>query len=210
MTSIWTAFTALGDSAVLLPVASVMAAWMLWQPALRRLGAWWVGGYLGCIAVVAASKVAYMGWFVHPPGMDFVGISGHSALSMMVWATLGGLLSARLPGAWRWSGLVAGAALALAIAVSRVVLHAHTPSEAVAGVLLGAALQALVQRHAEAEGSARPLAVIALVGALALPTVIAYGQRFPSNPLLERVATSLSGRPSAYTRAELERALARD
>jgi len=204
--ALWNYVTALGDSSVLLPAAAIIAAWLLAQRGLRRVGAWWVVTYAAAVVMVSASKILYMGWGISPPGLDFVGLSGHSALSILVWTTLGAFLSSGLPGRWRWAGPAAGLALATVISVSRVELGAHTPSEAVAGVVVGGGLLWAFLRRAHVY-SARPHAVALLLAALAVPLFVDYGDRFPSTTLLARVAEVLSGHNHAHTRAELERML---
>ena len=103
----------------------------------------------------------------------------------------------------RAGAIAAVALLALAVAVSRLVLHAHTPSEAVLGGLWGALLAAiflwLTRWPVAAPAEGRWIAL-----SLLLPLVAAYGQTFPSNPLLGWVALRLSGHRAIYTRRELE------
>ncbi len=180
------------------PHALLIAAWLLMRPVTRRSGWIWLVVVLTDAGAVAASKVLYMGWGLHPPGLDFIGLSGHSALSFLIWPVVGTLAA----GCAR-PGLRAGALLALAVAVSRLVLHAHTPSEAVLGGLWGALLAAIflwLTRWPVAVPAAGRWIALSLL----LPRVAAYGQTFPSNPLLGWVALRLSGHTAIYTRRELE------
>ncbi len=205
----WVHLTALGDSAVLLPVAVLLAVWLLIQRASRRHGLWWLLLLAGCIGGVAVSKLAYMGWGLHPPGLDFVGLSGHCALSFLIWPTVAALLAARARPLWRGSAVALGALLALGISVSRLAVDAHTPSEAALGALWGALFGALflwITRHSP---RLRGRAGWAAFGLL-LPVLLMYGRVLPSNRILAGVARTISGHARIYTRCDLPRALRGD
>ena len=98
--------------------------------------------------MVAISKLAFMVWGVGLPGLDFTGLSGHSAMAALVWPALLGLLAGRGGRVWRLCGATLGTLLAAAVAWSRVALHAHSASEVVLGFALGAAFALwLLWRH---------------------------------------------------------------
>lgn len=202
--SLWVHVTDLGDSAVLLPLALVIVLWLGMQSG--RAAFIWAGLFGLDGAVVALSKILYMGWGLHPPGWNFTGLSGHSALSMLVWPTLGQLLAAGRPRVWRGVLPALGAVLAAAIVVSRLATDAHTPVEAAAGALWGGAVAVLdlCLLPRERIGAARsgwflPVAIV-------VPLVLSYGQIFPSNSLLQTIACALSGREQPFTRADLPQA----
>ena len=67
-------------------------------------------------------------------------LSGHSAMSFLLWPVVGALVTARARAPWRALAIATGALLALAVTGSRLVLDAHTPSEAALGALWGALL----------------------------------------------------------------------
>ena len=197
----WLAVTALGDSAVLLPCIALIALWLLIPAATRYLAWRWLVLVASVIALVAINKLAFMGWLVSLPGLDFTGMSGHSALAMLVWPALGALVGRRRGAAIQALGGLLGMLLALLVGVSRWVLHAHSPSEVLLGLALGA-LAGLVFLWRYRAVWCLPergwVAVLSLL--LVLPLV--YGQRFPSVLLLSDVASQLSGHP-AYTRHDL-------
>jgi len=202
-TEVWWHLTALGDSAVLLPCALLIAVWLLALPATRRSGWLWLLVVLLDAGVVAVSKILYMGWGLHPPGLDFIGLSGHSALSFLVWPVVGMLVVSGARTRLRILMVTLGALLALAVTVSRVMLHAHSPSEALLGGLWGALLAALffgLTRHARHLTGARSWIALSLIVPLLLVT---YGQTFPSNRVLGWVAMQASGHTFIYTRGAL-------
>ena len=198
----WLRLTALGDSAVLLPLAGLLALWLLLAAPTRRAGLSWLLVLLLCAGGVAASKLAYMGWQLYPPGLNFVGLSGHAALSFLVWPALVWVLGARLRMHWRIGLLTLALLLAAAIAVSRLAVNAHTPSETVLGAAWGlmwsSVFIACVRVPAASLWHAG-LATLAMVIALAL----GYGHVVPSNRMLAIVARSLSGHARIYTRCDL-------
>lgn len=199
----WLHVTALGDSAVTLPCIGLIALWLLSSASTRGLAWRWITLVAGVGAAVAFSKLAFMVWGVSVPGLDFTGLSGHSAMAALVWPCMGGLLFARGGMAWRWSGLVLGVLLAVAIACSRVALHAHSVSEAVLGVTLGATCSlAFLWRLGSRWRLPWPgyRAVLPLL--LMLPLV--YGRRFPSQDMLVAIAKQLSSGP-LHSRQELHR-----
>ena len=97
--------------------SALFASW------LARL---WSGGL-----IVLASKVAYMGWHIGIPAWHFTGISGHAYLAS---ALLSLWLLWAWPNALGWLLTLSGCTL---VAISRVALGAHTPSEVILGVMLG-------------------------------------------------------------------------
>jgi len=198
----WVDVTGLGDSAVLLPCIALVALWLGLPKATRYLAWRWLALVLVVIGLVALSKLAFMGWMVSLPSLDFTGVSGHSALAMLVWPALAGLVGMRRGLRFQALGVLLGVALALAVGWSRVVLHAHSPSEVVLGLLLGAlAVLAFLwwHRHVWRLPERGFVAVLSLL--LVLPFV--YGHRFPSVSLVSDVASYVSGHP-AYTRHDLQ------
>jgi membrane-associated phospholipid phosphatase len=201
--SLWVHVTELGDSAVLLPLALVIVLWL--RVHCWRVAAVWAALFCVDGAVVVLSKLLFMGWGLHPAGLDFTGLSGHSALSMLVFPTLGQLLGAGRRASLRWALPLLGALLAAAIVVSRVKTHFHTPIEAALGGLWGAGLAIVALWHLPRERINIHRGAWFLPAAILLPLILSYGQIFPSYKLLENIACQLSGRAQPYTRADLIR-----
>lgn len=155
--------------------------------------------------LVIASKVLYMGWGLHPPGLDFIGLSGHSAMAFLFWPVLGAFAAAQsnLP---RWSGVAAGAALAVGVAVSRLALRVHSPSEVLLGSLWGALVAAvyLWQTRGLLTAPTRHRHGWLLLLALVPSLLLARQLSFPSNRILAYTARQLSGHSVILTRSDLE------
>lgn len=198
---VWLNVTALGDSSVLLPCIALLALCLLASASTRVLAWYWMLAVAGAMALVIASKLAFMAWGVSLPGLDFTGLSGHTAMAALVWPALGGLLAARAGRWWQGFAVLSGMALALAVGCSRVALSAHSVSEVVLGYGVGAGFVSwLFRRHGrEWRLPWSPFRVVLPMLAV-LPLV--YGHRFPSQDILRTVATHMTDGP-LHTRHEL-------
>lgn len=132
-----------GDSTVLLPSAAALFIVLMLRKTSRLLAWQWslLFGITG--AIVCASKLAFMGWGLGIRKLDYTGFSGHSALSAAFWPIFLWLLSARFSAGWQKAAVATGYILAAVVGYSRLVIHAHSVSEVIAGLLLGAAGSAL-------------------------------------------------------------------
>ncbi|QNK00025.1 phosphatase PAP2 family protein [Dyella telluris] len=197
----WRYLTGLGDLAVVLPCAIILGAWLVCHAESRRQAKRWSIAFLTVATLVGASKLAYMAWGLGIPSLDFIGFSGHSAVATLVWPTLLGVLADRWGTARRSLGMGLGLLLALCVCVSRVVLHAHSVAEVVAGFALG--LVALLEFWRELFAARLPERKASLLLLLALVVPLAGGHRFPSEGLLRAVAIELNHRHMAHARHEL-------
>jgi hypothetical protein len=152
---------------------------------------------------VALSKVLYMvsGW--HPVGWNFIGLSGHAALSFLFWPMAAALVTRRKRTGLRAIVVVAGVSLALAIAAAGWVLGDHSLAEVVAGALWGALVAAVLLvitwRHVATAPSARKWMVASMV----LLVVAVFGHEFPSARVLGWIALRVSENATIHTRADL-------
>ncbi|WP_431310437.1 phosphatase PAP2 family protein [Klebsiella pneumoniae] len=139
----WQLISFFGDSTVLLPSAAALFIVLMLRKTSRLLAWQWslLFGITG--AIVCASKLAFMGWGLGIRELDFTGFSGHSALSAAFWPIFLWLLSARFSVGLRKAAVITGYVLAAVVGYSRLVIHAHSVSEVIAGLLLGAAGSAL-------------------------------------------------------------------
>jgi membrane-associated phospholipid phosphatase len=203
----WQLFTRLGEAQLLLPAAAVAVALLLREPAQsghRRLAWQWVLRLAVAAALTTASKLAFIGWGLGSAALDFTGISGHTVFATAIYPWL---LAVAVPAAWpqaRRAGAWAGLALAVAVGLSRLVVQAHTPSEVLAGWLVGG-WAALPAWRLGAVRSQPGFWLAPLIGLwfMTTPVVAPPSQ---SHSMVTRLALGLSGHPRPYTRADLRRA----
>ena len=196
----WWGLTDFGDSAAMLPAAALIAAWLAAGRAWRRM-VLWCGGFAVLSLLVALSKLAFLGWGIGSQDIDFTGISGHTALAVSIFSVGTALSLADRPPALRWGGIALGAAIGLAIGLSRLALHVHSLSEVAAGATLGAALSAIYFWGSTHAVPAR-LYPTALGAALLITLAAIHGERAPTQDFLTRLALDLSGRSVPHSRAE--------
>jgi membrane-associated phospholipid phosphatase len=193
----WSHLSALGGLNVTALLAAGVAAWLVGARCLRLAVAWcFVFG--GAMLLAAASQVAFIGWGVGIRALAFTGFSGHAIRAAAVFPVALYLLAERGPRAMRIVAVAAGSLLAIGVALARVEVGAHSPSEAVAGCMvgLGAAWLFLARVRAAQERSPQPLLVGLLVATILLPSADpAYPHQW-----LTAVALKLSGRDRVYLR----------
>lgn len=199
----WHTFTWLGDSGLLLPAAAFVLVWLASSRRTWYSAVLWTLCFGACGAIVALSKLAFMGWGLGDVAFDFTGFSGHTALSSCFWPVALWLLASRGGHRLRVAAACAGWLLGAAIGVSRLAIDAHSVSEVVAGFLLGAAASGLflVLQHTRPHPQ---LPAWWVAASLAVPMVLLPpGQRAPTHGLLERVAAGMAGLERPYTRVDL-------
>lgn len=164
-TSAMVGITMLGDTAVLLPVALMLIAVL----AARRL--WALAGAVTTASLAGVVFVPLFKTLLHRArpipmyqGADgFSFPSGHSTLATIIFGMLALFLAQSLPA--RFRALVYGsfATLIALIALSRVYLQAHWPSDVLAGMLFGGALVSVVALMLHARVVAVPRRMFAAV-----------------------------------------------
>ncbi|MBZ5788782.1 phosphatase PAP2 family protein [Burkholderia contaminans] len=189
----WAAVSDLGDAAMTLPLAVVCIAWLTRSTAGRRHAASWALMLAAGMALVGATKMLYAGCGIQIRPINFRVISGHTMLASAVWpmACMLVLSSGVQPRAS--TSLSLGLALGALIGVARVFDDAHTPSEVVAGWLVGSAVAlAFAWRHGAPRIDARYRALVA--GSLLAVSAIAYGRHAPIQAAIELYSPFLCGR----------------
>jgi hypothetical protein len=170
-----------------------------------RLGVTLLTGFVLAAIATAASKVAFMGWGIGFATIDFTGISGHAMCSAAIYPVIGASLRWRDQDRARTS-IALGCAVALSIGLSRIASRAHSPSEVLAGLVLGAAVAWVTMRR----GGLPPLVLQPLVVGALMLLIAAWpsaGEPAPlAHSVLTRIALTLSGRTTVYTREDLRRA----
>ena len=129
----WHVVTRFGEAGILIPCALLLAAWLAlatrdWRPVLG-----WLMPLAVAVTLTTVSKVAFLGFGLGIASLDFTGFSGHAMFAAAVYPMLAYAVSTRLGMAWRVSAVVLAYVFALLVAISRVWLDAHSPSEIVLG-----------------------------------------------------------------------------
>ena len=202
----WVSF--FGDSTVLLPSAAAVFMVLFLRRPSRQI-AWQWGLLFGITgAIVSASKLAFMGWGIGIRELDFTGFSGHTALSTAFWPIFLWLLCARGSIALRRTAMVMGYLLAGFVGYSRLAIHAHSPSEVIAGLLLGAigsALFLLLQRNSSRVVDAQ-LSWGGVHSLIIIPFVLLNtGTKAPTQSLLGEIAVKLGPLEKPFTPADMHK-----
>ena len=203
-TTFWHLLTRLGEAQILLPAALLAALSLLRRPEGRPLVAWWLGLLGIATLVTTASKVAFIGWGVGWPELNFTGISGHAMFAAAVYPLLLGTLNSRAGPAGRRLGVLMGGVLALLVGASRIVIGAHSGSEVMAGLLVGgttsAAALALIRLPRDLISPLIPAAVT-----LWLVLTPAHAPPSQTHSMVTWLSLKLSGHTTPYTRADMLR-----
>ncbi len=211
----WYVVTRLGEAQILLPAFCAGALWLAFaRPAgargrlaqgaahahdhPARLSALrWVAAICATTAVTTASKVAFLGFGAGIAALDFTGFSGHSMYATAILPVLGAIVAGR-------RGAIVGVALAALITYSRVTLNAHSWSEAIAGMALGATAAGwTLADYLAHPGAVRTPWWLPLLLAVWLTLLPMRAPPSRTHGLVVSIALKLSGRQRPYTRFEL-------
>jgi membrane-associated phospholipid phosphatase len=178
--------TDFGDLAVLLPLAAVMLVWLLAQRQRRGLLGWTLAVGL-CTGVTAVLKIYFSVCALSP---ELQSPSGHTSFSMLVYGGIALVIAAESSGWQRLVALTGGTGLIGGIAISRIVLGAHSPMEVALGMVIGAIAVAIFAwgylSHKPAKRSLRPLIVT-----LVLLAVLLHGQELHAEEMLHAIGRYL-------------------
>jgi len=197
----WTDITTYGDVTITSLAAAAIAAWLFIEDE-KRLAFWWSVLFAAGMGIVIATKMAFIGWGIGIRALDFAGFSGHAMRAAAVLPVLLYLILQRTCFIVRAGGVVFGFACAAMIGVSRIVLHTHSVSEVVAGLLLGAAVSLTFIHIAHTSLSKhvfKPLRIaLSLLALLPAP----YVHPAPTQQWLTELTLYFSGHDHPYPRAE--------
>lgn len=199
----WHSLTWFGDSGFLLPAALWIAVWLGVRSATRPVALLWVLLFGAGGALIAASKIAFMGWGIGSATLNFTGFSGHTALSASVWPVACWLTASRWEHRVRVSAAMLGLLFAAGIGASRLAIYAHSKSEVAAGFALGIAVSGLFlwQQHRRPHPRLNWSLVVL---SLATPALFMRpGTNAPTQGALEVIAVRLAGIEQPFTRADL-------
>lgn len=197
----WTDITTYGDVTITSLAAAAIAAWLFIEDE-KRLAFWWSVLFAGGMGVVVATKMAFIGWGIGIRTIDFTGFSGHAMRAAAVLPVLLYLILQRTRFMVRAGGVALGFGCAVMIGVSRVLLHTHSVSEVVAGLLLGAAISMTFIHIAHSSLSKhvfKPLRIaLSLLALLPAP----YVHPAPTQQWLTELTLYFSGHDHPYPRAD--------
>ena len=197
----WNTVSFTADMSVLGPAGVAIAVWLLVSRQWRLVLGWslWYGG--GMLLVVL-SKLAFIGWGLGSAEFDFTGFSGHAMRAGAVFPVLMYVVLQRAPRSWRLAGVLFGVAYAVLVAISRVVVHAHSVSEAVSGCVLGLAMAFGFMWQARGAVNFAVSHALALAS-LALMVLITFkAEPMPTEDWLQKIALHLSGHERVFSRAD--------
>ena len=200
--------TRFGEMGIILPLAAALTLWMLATTRAIRPVMPWLGPLSLAAGITTLSKIAFIGWGLGIAAIDFTGFSGHSMFASAIYPVLGYTLAAQCNRSSRihFLSMLAGYALALVIAWSRVYIQVHSISEVVGGLVLGASASGwTLWRLSKSLTAPKPRphrwALWGLAGWLAVMPVQAASSR--SHDIVTRLALSLAAHEKAFRRADL-------
>jgi hypothetical protein len=193
----WASLFHLGDLSLTMPAAGAITTWLLITRSWRTALGWGLVFALA-LALVAATKIAFLGWDTGVPALHYQALSGHATGFTAVCPTLCYLLAQRYGRVAR--GVAAGIGLALGAVVAAALVHAgeHSLIEALAGWAIGAGAF-LLGVHLAGDTPAPPLkraaAASLLVFALTAWTISAL----PLGYWMIKLALALSGNHAPFS-----------
>jgi membrane-associated phospholipid phosphatase len=196
---LWYSITNFGGAGLTVPLAIAISLWLALGYSWRMAAGWLV--LLGAaIAVVTLTKMAFLGWGVGVRELDFTGVSGHAVLATAVYpvALFLMLLPSRPP--VRLAGVLAGLAAGVAISFSRIVLAAHSPSEAITGCVVGAVTGLMFVRWSWNAEPGR-LSATPVVVSLIVLTYMLHDVHLPTQRWVTHLALKVSGHERPFIRA---------
>lgn len=201
----WRTLTYFGDSMLLIPTAVIIALVLPWKSDNRSTVWYWLLAFGLAGLLVSISKIMFLGFGIGSARYNFTGFSGHSAMSATLWPVMMWLISGRWPTFWRALTIGIGYLIPLMVGLSRLVIHAHSVSEVLAGLMLGFTLSSaflLSQRRTALKG----FSVVQVAVAFLIPLLLmGHGRVATTQQFLERFSADLAGLEKPFTRADLFR-----
>jgi hypothetical protein len=134
----WMQVIDIGHTAVMVPAAGAIAAWLTSGRAWKLASCWCLIFAAG-LGLVALSKIAFLGWGLSVPPLGFKALSGHAWRTAAVMPVLFFVLLQGAPDNWRKRGFAFGVALSIGLGALLIMFRFHTTSEVFASLVLGVA-----------------------------------------------------------------------
>ncbi|MGZ8320532.1 MAG: phosphatase PAP2 family protein [Telluria sp.] len=187
----WNELVRIGDIWLTLAGAAAIAAWLVAARAWRMVFSWSLLFGAG-IALVTASKIAFIAWGTGLPALDFKAVSGHATGVTAVLPTLFYLILGGHSPPVRRAGIAAGLAFGALMGGLLVILDEHSLAEAAAGWLTGFAVSmGAIRTAGELPPVAPPYGL--LCSGLVFVAAACLMRSFPFGYLMYRTAELLSG-----------------
>ncbi|WP_313705733.1 membrane-associated phospholipid phosphatase [Massilia sp.] len=126
----------IGHTAVALPLAAAIAAWLVMGRAWK-MALYWCLMFVAGLSLVALSKIAFLGWDAGMESIGFKALSGHALCATAVMPVLFFVMLQNAPASWRRAGVLFGIWVSASLAVLLVHFKYHTASEVFASFILG-------------------------------------------------------------------------
>ncbi len=195
----WQTLTAVGGLPLTGPIALAIALWLV-AGRSWRLALYWCVLFLAGMAVVVATKVAFLGWGIGSQALDFSGFSGHAMRAAAVFPLAFFLALQNAAPSTRTAGVLFGIACGVMISVSRVVVGAHSVSEAVLGCALGLGVAFTFMWHAKAGKCFVPHPVLIAASVCAVLVIPTPDTAPVTQQTMIRLALFLSGHERPFVR----------
>lgn len=177
MPGFWNFVTDFGDTAVTLPLAALTLAFLLlsgWQRAALSLAI----ALAACGIAIGLTKLALESCGTPLLHTEITNPSGHAAVSTTVYGSLAMLFAGNIAAERRWIPIATAALLLIAIALSRVILDAHSMIEVALGLAIGLGALALFHRSLAAGPTVAIHGLWLALGAVAVIALM-HGARWP-------------------------------
>ncbi|CAN5605752.1 phosphatase PAP2 family protein [soil metagenome] len=201
----WHLVTRLGEAGIILPSAIALAVWLTISSRQPRSAWLWLVPLGLAASLTTVTKLAFLGWGVGSATFNFTGISGHAMFATAIYPVMVRTLLGKLPPPWPIVGALVGFAIAALVAVSRVMIHAHSWSEVIAGFLVGgmASACALMLMASNPPRLSSKWLWAGLAGWLVVMPLRASPS--VTHDIVTRVAITLADRDHPFSRADLFR-----
>jgi membrane-associated phospholipid phosphatase len=178
--------TDLGDSALIVPASATMVAYLLYLRSMTTAAAW-ITALALCAVLTLVAKIGFHACGAAVPFLHMQSPSGHTSLSTTFYGACAVMIARDKSGGQRVAVLVAGVAVVLAIAASRVILRHHTATEVFTGLAIGLCSIAWFVYRTVGQPSLilrwRP--VLVMIGIVAL---LSYGEHWDFESIIEHIA----------------------
>ena len=189
MLSIWSVITDFGDTAITVPLAALMLCFLVVAKEWRLALAWAVA-ILGCAGVVGGLKLILDACGTSIATAGLASPSGHTAMSAAVYGGFAAVVGINLAPPARAALVIGALVLIVAMPLSRVVLHAHTPIEVMVGLAVGLPAAAMIILATLA--IPREQLPVAWLVAIAIGLVLLlHGERWPAEQAIHHLAAWL-------------------